>query len=753
MARPPISEHNLNTQFGPHPNYEPPGGWGKATGRPPDKLVKTHCSFCGMQCGIQLKVKDNQLVGFEPWEEFPFNRGMLCPKGVKRYLQGAHPDRLLRSLRRTESGFAPISYEEALDYTADRLKAIRDKYGPNAIGIYGGASMITEKAYALGKFARVAIGTKHIDYNGRLCMVSAGTAYKLTFGIDRATNPWPDLTKAKVVLIAGSNVAECAPITTHYLWQCKENGGRLIVVDPRMTPISRNADLYLPVRPGTDLALFLAMLHVIVRDGRQNEDYIARCTTGWDAVRDSIRDWTPERAAQVTGVPPENIEKAACWIGETDRAMGIHARGIEHHSKGVENCLAMVNLFLATGNFGREGAGCMMITGQGNGQGGREHGQKCDQLPGARSITDPEARRYVSGVWGIDEAELPGAGYTAVEIMEAIHRGEIKALFSMCFNPVVSLPDASFTKEALSKLEFFGVIDFFLSETAHYADVVFAGSLQEEDEGVICSAEGRVQKINKAVDPPGDAKSDALIICDLARKLGRGQYFEFGSTRDMYEELRLASRGGIADYYGITWERIEQELGVFWPCPSLDHPGTPRLFEDGRFWHTDGKAHFQTTQWRESGDPIDSNYPLFLTTGRVVSHYLSGTQTRRIGPLVEQYPEPRCEIHPRLAAKYGIGDGDWMRVTTRRSEVVIQATLVKTIRPDTIFIPYHWPGRRSANRLTHRTLDPRSKIPEFKVSACRIEKTPTPTDLDEIRREETGWTVEMSQLSPRVKGV
>ena len=740
MAKPPLSIRALAQQYGPHLNYEPPGGWEEAARRPADRLVKTHCSFCGMQCGIQLKVKDEKVVGFEPWEEFPFNHGMRCPKGVKRYLQAGHPDRLLTPLKRTDSGFVPISYQEALDTTAQRLTQIREKYGPDAIAVYGGASMITEKAYVLGKFARVALGTKNIDYNGRLCMVSAGTAYRLTFGIDRATNPWTDLALADVVLIAGSNTADCAPITTHYLWQCRERGGKLIVVDPRMTPITRNADLYLPVRPGTDLALFLAMMHVIVRDGFVDREYVAANTTGFAAVESAAREWTPERAEAITGVPAQNIVTAARWLGSTRRAMGIHARGIEHHSKGVENCLAMVNLYLATGNFGREGAGCMMITGQGNGQGGREHGQKADQLPGMRSITDPEARKYIASVWGIDEASLPGPGLSAPEIMEAIHRGEIKALFSMCFNPLVSLPDAGFTAEALAKLEFFSVVDFFMSETAHYADIVFSGSLHEEDEGIVCSAEGRVQKINKAVDPPGEAKSDALIICDLARKLGKERFFPFASTREIYEELRIASRGGLADYYGITWERIEDELGVFWPCPAVDHPGTRRLFEDGRFYHKDGKAHFQTTEWRDSGDPLDAEYPILLTTGRVVSHYLSGTQTRRLGPLVEQYPEPRLELHPRLAARHGIAEGDWVRVVTRRADLVLQASVVRTIRPDTVFIPYHWPGRRSANRLTHRTLDPRSKIPEFKVSACRLEKAAAPDDLEALRLEETGWT-------------
>jgi assimilatory nitrate reductase catalytic subunit len=337
--------------------------------------------------------------------------------------------------------------------------------------------------------------------------------------------------------------------------------------------------------------------------------------------------------------------------------------------------------------------------------------------------------------------------------MNAIHSGEIKALFSMCFNPLVSLPDANFTREALEKLEFFGIIDFFLSETAHHADVVFAGSLHEEDEGIICSAEGRVQKINKAVDPPGDARSDARIICDLAAKLGRGQYFDFPSTREIYEELRIASKGGTADYYGITWERIEDELGVFWPCPEIGHPGTPRLFEDGRFYHADGKAHMQVTAWRESGDPIDAEFPVFLTTGRVVSHYLSGTQTRRIGPLVDQYPEPKIELHPRMAEAHGIAEGDWVHVQTRRADVVLQASVVRTIRPDTVFIPYHWGGKRSANRLTHRTIDPRSKIPEYKVSACRIRKTDPPADLETLRRHETGWTPEARDMPSGAKGV
>jgi assimilatory nitrate reductase catalytic subunit len=743
MAKPPVSDEQLIEAFGPHLNFQPPGGWKDESVHPPEKLVKTHCCFCGQQCGIQLKVRENAIIGFEPWEEFPFNRGMLCPKGVKRYLQSSHPDRLLDPLMRTDAGFHKASWDEALGFTVQRIREIQEKHGRDAVAMYGGASLSTEKSYLVGKFARLGLGTRHVDYNGRLCMVSAGVAYKLAFGIDRSTIPWSEIPKAQVLFVIGANIGDCAPITTDYIWRCRDNGGKLIVADPRITPIARNADLFLPVRPGTDLALLLAMMHVTIRDHLVDRAFVEQHTTGFDRVAESVRDWDPRRAADITGVPPDAIEKAAHWFGEANRGIAMHARGLEHQSKGVENCSAVINLCLATGKIGREGCGPTMITGQGNGQGGREHGQKCDQLPGQRLISDPAAREHVARVWGVQPDEIPQAGISAVEIMNAIHAGEIKALICLCFNPLVSLPDANFTREALSKLEYFGVIDFFLSESARHADVVFAGSLQAEEDGLACSAEGRVIHWKKSIEPPGNARADSSILIELAQRLGRGHYFQFSGPNALLDELREASRGGVADYYGITYEKVDANMGVFWPCPSLEHPGTPLLFTDRKFYHADGKAHFQLAEWRPSGDPIATDYPLFLTTGRVVSQYLSGTQTRRIGALVEQYPEPRVEIHPKLAAQYGIQNGDWVRVTSRRDDVTLQALVVKTIRPDTVFIPYHWPGIRSANRLTHRTLDPRSKIPEFKVSACRIEKAGGPeSSLDSRNAHRNGTSAE-----------
>ena len=719
MARPTLDETSLIDRYGPHLQYEPHGGW---TEQRDCTLVKTHCCFCGVQCGIQLKVHENKVVGFEPWEEFPVNRGMLCPKGVKRYLQNEHPDRLLSPMVRTADGFRKATWDEALNRTVEAIRKIQASYGRDAFAMLGGASMTNEKAYLIGKFARVALRTANIDYNGRLCMVSAGAANKMAFGVDRAANPWSDIPLAKAVIIAGANIGECFPILTDYVWRARDNGAKIIVIDPRMTPIARTADLFLPVRPGRDSALANGILHVMLERGWVDRDFIEEHTLGFEEVEQLVSQYTPRRTEAITGVPAGSIVRAAEIWGPAETSMLLHARGVEHHSKGVENCLSYINLVLSSGRIGKPGSGYGTITGQGNGQGGREHGQRCNQLPGARDIENPEHRKFIADFWRIAESELPRTGLTACEIFDAIEAGQIRGLLSISFNPLVSIPDANRTRSALEKLEFFGCIDFFLSETARHADVVLAGSLQEEDEGTVTTGEGRCVRLQQSVTPPGNARVDWQILTDLADRLGSRDYFPYAMSNDIFRELAAASQGGSADYSGMTYAKLEKNMGIFWPCPSYGHPGTPRLFEAGRFHHPDGKARFYGYEYRPPAEDIDSEYPFFFTTGRVVSQYLSGTQTRRIGPLVDQYPEPLCELHPLLAAKLGIRDGDIVRVQTRRGEIELPAQIVRTIRPDTIFIPYHWPGRKSANLLTNRVLDPISKIPEYNVCACRLEK-------------------------------
>ncbi len=712
-------ESRYTELYGPTLAYTPAGGWDN---REPDKLVKTHCCFCGVQCGIQLKVKDNKVIGFEPWEEFPVNQGKLCPKGVKRYLQNDHPDRLLSPLIRSDDGFREASWDEAMDKTVAAIKSIQAKHGKDAFAFLGGASMTNEKSYLNGKFARVALQTANIDYNGRLCMVSAGAANRMAFGVDRAANPWSDIPLAKVILLTGTNLAECFPILTDYVWRARDAGAKIIVIDPRITPIARTADLFLPVRPGRDSALANGIFHVMIERGWIDEKFIAEHTHDFDKVRELVKKYTPAVTEKITGVPAKSILAVAEAWGTAETSMLLHARGIEHHTKGVENVLTYINLVLASGRIGKPGSGYGTITGQGNGQGGREHGQRCNQLPGGRDISKPEHRQFIADFWKIPEPELPKQGLTACEIIDAIERGEIKGLLSISFNPLVSIPDSNRTRAALDKLEFFACIDPFLSETARHADVVFAGSLQEEDEGTVTTGEGRCVRLRNSVTPPGNARVDWQIICDLAKRLGKEKFFTYANAGEIFTELTAASKGGPIDYSGMTYERIEQNMGLFWPCPAPEHPGTPRLFEGGKFYHPDGKAKFHAYEYRPPAEDVDAEFPIFYTTGRVVSQYLSGTQTRRIGALVDQYPEPLCEMHPLLAAKFGIQDRDLVKVTTRRGDMTLPAQVVKTIRPDTIFIPYHWAGNKAANQLTNRALDPISKIPEFKVCACKIEK-------------------------------
>ena len=745
MAQTPLNAEKIIEAFGPHLAYS--SGVRLDRGVEAERLVKTHCCFCGQQCGIQLKVKDNEVIGFEPWEEFPFNHGMLCPKGVKRYLQGAHPDRLLTAYRRdpaSPNGFRALPYDEAIRLVAENIQRIQTQHGPSAFAMLTGASLTTEKTYLMGKFARVCLKTANIDYNGRLCMVSAAAGNKKAFGIDRAANPWSDIPQAEVVWISGANVAECAPITTSYVWQAREHGAKIIVVDPRITPVARTCDLFLPVKPGRDAALFNGVLHLMIEHDWLDHEFIEQHTVGFEAVAEHVKSWTPRRTAEVTGIAEKSIRQAAELWGTASTSFLLHARGIEHHSHGVQNVLGAINLVLASGRIGRPGCGYATITGQANGQGGREHGQKCDQLPGGRDIANPAHRAHVAKVWGVDPDSLPPPGVDAYEIFRLIDRGEVRGLLSICFNPLVSLPDNKFIARMLDKLDFYVAIDFFLNDTARHADVVLPGSLQEEDEGTVTQIEGRVIKINKAIDPPGEARQDWRIIQDLAAALGRPHGFTFHEPREIFDELRRASQGGVADYSGITYEKIERQFGVFWPCPSDDHPGTERLFEPGSwnpvangagpFYFPDGRARFLPAEYRPPAEDVDEEFPLMLTTGRVVSQFLSGTQTRRIGPLVDHYPEPRVEIHPNLAEQYAITDGDWVDVESRRGCCTLRAQVVRTIRPDTVFVPYHWAGPRSANQLTISAQDPISKIPEYKVCAVRLRKANEP---DYVQRFES----------------
>lgn len=656
--------------------------------------------------------------------EFPVNQGGLCIKGWSAAGTLDHPERLLRPLVRGTTGvLEPVDWDVALDRVASGFRDIQAAYGRDAAAVFGGGSLTNEKAYLLGKFARVALGTSNIDYNGRFCMSSAAAASTRAFGIDRGL-PFPldDIAKAETILLVGANPAETMPPLMRYFEAQQRNGGTLIVADPRRSATARWASLHLRIKPGTDAALANGLLHLLIRGRHIDSEYIASRTEGFDEVHRVALTYWPERVEAITGTPQRDVEEAARMLGAARTAIILTARGAEQHVTGVHTVLAFINVALALGKVGRPGSGFGTLTGQGNGQGGREHGQKADQLPGYRSITDPDARRHVAAIWGIPEDDLPGPGKSAYELIEsAAARDGIRSLFVIGSNPAVSAPNANHVIDRLRRLDFLVVSDFFLSETAELAHVVLPAAQWAEEEGTVTNLEGRVIRRRRILDPPRHVLNDIELLCMLATRLGKGHQFAYTDTRDVFDELRRASSGGIADYSGITYERIDESDGVFWPCPAKDHPGTPRLFADG-FQTPTGKARFHAVDCEGAGEEPDASFPCEVTTGRVLAHYQSGTQTRRLTQLTAMAGDPEAEMHPQLARRYGISDGERIQLHTRRGSAIFTARITGDIRPETVFVPFHWPGTRSANRITDDALDPISGMPQFKRCAGRVEK-------------------------------
>lgn len=688
---------------------------------PSGAATDTHCPYCSLQCGMTLTAEPGGPT--VSGRAFPTNAGGLCRKGWTAAALLDHPERLRRPLVRDgrDTPFRPAGWDEALERVAGGLRDVQERYGPAAAGLFGGGGLTNEKAYLLGKFARIGLRTPSIDYNGRFCMSSAAAAGVRAFGVDRGL-PFPldDIPRAEVVLLVGANPAETMPPAMRFLDEQRRGGGALIVVDPRHTPTARGATLHLSPAPGTDLALANGLLHVVVRERLIDRPFIHARTSGFGAVLQAVSAYWPDRVERITGVPADDIRRAALMLGHARTSMVLTARGSEQHSNGTETVLSFINLALALGHAGRVGCGYGCITGQGNGQGGREHGQKADQLPGYRKLDDPEARRHVAGVWGVEPDDLPGPGPSAYELLDGLGRdGGVRGLMVMGSNPAVSAPRAGHIEERLAALDLLVVVDPFMSETAALADVVLPSTQWAEEEGTMTNLEGRVVWRRRAVDPPSGVRTDTEILVGLAARLGRGHLFPSADPREIFDELRRASAGGAADYSGITYTRIAAEDGVFWPCPAEDHPGTRRMFLD-RFATEDGRARFHAVHHRPAAEEPCFEFPMHLTTGRVLQHYQSGTQTRRVAELDDQQPEPFVEMHPMLARSSGVTDGERVRVSTRRGSAVARVRLTRHIRPDTLFMPFHWPGEGRANLLTNPELDPTSRMPEFKACAARI---------------------------------
>ncbi|MDT5047734.1 MAG: assimilatory nitrate reductase catalytic subunit, partial [Mycobacterium sp.] len=614
-------------------------------------LTKTHCPYCSLQCGITLDATTAPVI-LAPQVDFPTNLDGLCAKGWTAAELLDHPQRLTAPLvrdSRTEP-LRPTDWDDALDRVVEAFNRSRAAYGPDSVGCFGGGGLTNEKAYQFGKFARVALGTSSIDYNGRFCMSSAANAATRAFGIDRGM-PFPlaDLAEADAVLLVGSNPADTMPPAMQFLDTGRSRGARHIVIDPRTTTTARSAALHLPPVPGTDLALANGMLHIAIREKLIDEDYIAERTTGFDAVRRAVRLYWPDRVERITGVPEKDLYDSVRILANAEHAIILTARGAEQHRSGSDTVIAFINLALALGLPGRPYCGYGTVTGQGNGQGGREHGLKADQLPGYRRLDDPVARAHVAQVWGIDADDLPQPGLSAYEMLDRLgaDRG-VRAMWVIASNIVVSAPRSAHVTERIRALDFLAVSDIFLSETAEMADVVLPTTQWAEEAGTMTNLEGRVILREAAVTPPAGVRTDLQVMAALAERLGRKGFSDV--PEEVFDELRRASAGGKADYSGISYPRIKAEKGVFWPCPSPLHPGTPRLFTED-FPTPDRRAHFHPDEQIGAAELPDAEFPYYLTTGRLLRQYQSGTQTRRVASLAEAEPEAVVEMHDTVARR------------------------------------------------------------------------------------------------------
>ncbi|MEV0675026.1 molybdopterin oxidoreductase family protein [Actinosynnema sp. NPDC050436] len=686
--------------------------------------TETHCPYCALQCGMTVDGSQDD-IGVRP-RDFPANGGGLCQKGWTAAAVLTTPGRLTTPLVRTDParGLEPTGWDPALDFVAARLAAIRAEHGPGAIGVLGGGGLTNEKVYLLGKLARVALRTPHVDYNGRFCMSAAAAATIRAFGADRGL-PFPltDLAAADAVLLVGANVAVTMPPFVQHLRRASDAGG-LMVVDPRRSATARQAGVHLQPRPGTDLALALGLLHVAVVEGYADESYVRDRTSGFEQAWRVAARWWPERAERVTGVSAADQRLVVRLLAQASNAYVLTARGTEQHSNGTAMVSAWVNLALALGLPGVAGSGYGTITGQGNGQGGREHGQKADQLPGYRKIDDPAGRRHVASVWGVAEEDLPGRGRSAYEILDAAGRpGGVRALLVFGTNPVVSAPGAGQVADRLAALDLLVVADFVRSETAGIAHAVLPVTQWAEETGTMTNLEGRVLLRRQALDPPEGVRSDLDVIHGLAVRLGQAPGHYPTDVEAAFDELARASAGGPADYSGMSHQRLRDGDSLYWPCPGPDHPGTPRMFLDG-FLHADGRARFAAVDHVEPPEVPDARFPLWATTGRLLQHYQTGTQTRRVAELADAEPEVYVEVHPDTAARFGLADDCPARVTSARGSTSARVRFEPTMRLDTVFLPFHFPDAQRANLVTNPALDPTSHIPGFKACAVRLDPEP-----------------------------
>ncbi len=695
----------------------------------------TPCPFCALQCGVAIK-GDSSAVRIVGNPNDPINEGHLCQKGLASLDILHHRQRQFHPLAREgrSEPLTPVLWSTAFDMTAARIRDVQRKWGADSMAIYGSGALTNETAYLLGKFARLALGTREIDYNGRFCMSSAAKAYVTMFGLDRPTATFEDVRQAETLLFVGSNLSEAHPMAMRAVKQAKRRGATIIVVDPRRTPLAKAAQYHLPIRPGTDGFLAWALLHTIIEGNLTNEAFIAAKTQGFDDVRFQARHYTPAVVSLLTDIAPDIIESVARIFARSPRAMVLHGRGIEQYRYGVESVSAFLNVVLATGQIGRPGTGAIMLTGQANGQGGRELGQKTDQLPGSRSITSATDREHIARVWGIETARIPGPGrFTAGEFFSAINRGQIKGLMVVGANPLLSAPDTPAVQSALENLEFLAVLDPILTETAEAADIVLPTGGFGINQGTVTTVEARIVAVRPLSSPDRTSPGyqDWQVLKELANRLGADRYFPYRSSREIFEEMILATKNSASDYSGTSWSALMAGAMPHWPVPENRRQGTPRLYENG-FATPDGKARFSILLPGPATELPTPGCPFHLITGRTATHYNSGAQTRHIPGL--NRPADVVFIHHHTAGQLGIRDGEPLTITNATDRrLTLKARVTRDIRPDTVFVSMHNALDSAVNHFIPASPLGLSGMPEFKHTVVAL----SPVTPNDAAHEET----------------
>lgn len=675
------------------------------------KRTLTVCPYCGVGCSFYLVSEAGRLIGVEPSTTHPVSRGSLCIKGWNAFAFVHHPDRLTTPLLRRDGVLQPASWDAALDQVVERLRAVQKRHGADALMFSASAKATNEENYLLMKLARVVFGTNNIDHCARLCHSSTVTGLAETFGSGAMTNSIGDIDLADVILVIGSNTTEQHPLIGSRIMNAVRSGARLIVADNRRIRLAGQAALHVRHANGSDVALLNGIMHVIIAEGLADTGFIAARTENYAALAEAVADWTPERSAVATGLEPGQIVAAARLFAGAPRAMIFYSMGITQHSHGVDNVRCIAALAMLTGNVGRPGCGVNPLRGQNNVQGGCDMGALPDVYSGYQPVADPLVREKFARAWGV--AALPDVpGLPLTRAMVAAVAGQLQGMFIMGENPMLSDPDQAHARMALQQLELLVVQDIFLTETAALADIVLPAACYAEKEGTFTSTERRIQRLRKAVEPPGAARADGEIICDLAERAGYGGMRYAGPSAVMDE---IASLTPI--YRGVSYERLDPH-GLQWPCPHRDHPGTAILHQE-RF--SRGSGHFSPVVHRPPQEIPDEQYPFVLTTGRTGFHWHTGSMTRRTHLLDREEPTSFIELHPDDAARMGIRTRDRLLVTSRRGQLQTEARVSAIVIPGVVFMPFHF-AEGAANVLTNNVLDPESSIPEFKVCAVRVEK-------------------------------